>query len=191
MTTDRGHTVPAWPTAGSAPAGSAPAGSAPAGSATAGSAPAGSAPAGIEREARTVAQVMVREPKQCGLETRVGELRRFFRDDHVRAALVVHDGVLVTVVEPEDIGDSELTDALPAAGLGRLLDRVVLESTPLRLVHRRMLATGQRRLAVIDDAGRLVGLLCLKRKRDGFCSDEDVWARAIAAGSCRVERQGC
>lgn len=35
-----------------------------------------------------------------------------------------------------------------------------------------------RRLAVIDDHGMLLGLLCLKRTGLGFCSDTDVQARA-------------
>ena len=34
------------------------------------------------------------------------------------------------------------------------------------------------RLAVIDEECRLLGLLCLKRTRLGFCSDADVQARA-------------
>ncbi len=42
----------------------------------------------------------------------------------------------------------------------------------MRLIHR-----GLRRLAVVDDNGLLMGLLCLKRKLTGFCSDADVAAR--------------
>jgi hypothetical protein len=42
-----------------------------------------------------------------------------------------------------------------------------------------MNATGRRRAAVIRDDGKLVGLLCLKASRSGFCSEEDVRARAL------------
>ena len=38
-------------------------------------------------------------------------------------------------------------------------------------------STGQRRRAVVDDSGRLLGLLCLKQRLTGFCSDDDVAAR--------------
>jgi len=43
-----------------------------------------------------------------------------------------------------------------------------------------MSRTGRRRLAVVDDGGVLVGLLCLKRTGRGFCSDLDVASRAAS-----------
>jgi hypothetical protein len=42
-----------------------------------------------------------------------------------------------------------------------------------------MTATGRRRAAVTSADGRLLGLLCLKVSRAGFCSDQDVRARAL------------
>ena len=42
-----------------------------------------------------------------------------------------------------------------------------------------MTAAGRRRAAVISADGRLLGLLCLKVSRAGFCSDQDVRARAL------------
>jgi FdhD protein len=42
-----------------------------------------------------------------------------------------------------------------------------------------MTATGRRRAAVTSADGRLLGLLCLKASRRGFCSDQDVRARAL------------
>jgi hypothetical protein len=42
-----------------------------------------------------------------------------------------------------------------------------------------MSTTGRRRAAVITDDGKLVGLLCLKASRTGFCSEDDVRARAL------------
>jgi hypothetical protein len=44
-----------------------------------------------------------------------------------------------------------------------------------------MTATGRRRAAVVSDDGRLLGLLCLKASRAGFCSAQDVRARALGA----------
>ena len=43
-----------------------------------------------------------------------------------------------------------------------------------------MSATSSRRLAVVDDDHRLLGLLCLKRSGSGFCSDDDVISRRRA-----------
>jgi hypothetical protein len=51
---------------------------------------------------------------------------------------------------------------------------------PLEAARSHLVATGQRRLAVVDRAGTLLGLLCLKRTGDGFCSDRDVASRAAA-----------
>jgi len=123
----------------------------------------------------TVADAMIRYPKICGPETTVAQVREQFRDDHVHAVLVVDNGKLVAVVERPDI--SAAPPDLPARLLGKLGDRVTkpdadLEATRHTMVERR------RRLAVIDDNGLLLGLLCLKRSGLGFCSDADVQARA-------------
>ena len=40
-----------------------------------------------------------------------------------------------------------------------------------------MVETGRRRLAVVDEYHRLLGLLCLKRSHRDFCADADVQAR--------------
>ncbi len=50
----------------------------------------------------------------------------------------------------------------------------------LAAVERAMNATGRRRAAVTSDDGTLLGPLCLKASRAGFCSDQDVRARADA-----------
>ena len=46
--------------------------------------------------------------------------------------------------------------------------------------RRAMQASGDRRLAVVEDDGRLLGLLCLKRSGDGFCTDAGVAERRAA-----------
>ncbi len=117
----------------------------------------------------------MRTPKTCGLGTTTGQARAFFADDHVHALLVV-DGVrLVAVVEREDLAGP---DAAPVGGLGRLEGRTVPPSAPVHVVAARLRSEGRRRTAVVDDAGRLLGLLCFKRSGRGFCTDADVAARA-------------
>jgi hypothetical protein len=127
---------------------------------------------------RTAAEAMLTTPARHRLSATVREMRDFFRDDHVHAALIVSPaGHLEAVVERDDIGGCQAADAA-AAPLGRLAGRTVPAGASLAEVHRAMTATGRRRAAVISDDGWLLGLLCLKASRAGFCSDQDVRARA-------------
>jgi CBS domain-containing protein len=119
---------------------------------------------------------MIRFPKVCGTATTVGQAREHLLDDHVHTLLVVDGGVLVAVVERPDLLWAPAAD--PAWSRGRLAGRVVDVGTDLACVTREMLERGRRRLAVVDDGGRLVGLLCRKRSGQGFCSDNGVAARA-------------
>ncbi len=123
---------------------------------------------------------MVSYPKRLSLAATVGEVRRFFRDDNVHAALIVTQaGCLVAVVERCDISGSPAPDDARAAPSGRLAGRVILPGASLRAAWLAVTATGQRRNAVVISAdGRLLGLLCLKASQAGFCSDEDVADRA-------------
>jgi hypothetical protein len=128
---------------------------------------------------RTAAEAMLTTPARHPLSATVGEIRDFFRDDHVHAALIVSPaGYLEAVVERDDIAGCQAPDAT-AAPLGRLAGRAVSAEASLAEVRRAMTATGQRRVAVTSADGRLLGLVCLKASRAGFCSDHDVRARAL------------
>lgn len=118
---------------------------------------------------------MIRAPHRHGPGTTVADLRGFFADEHVHCALIVDGGRLVAVVERADLTGAPATAT--AADRGRLGDRVVVPDTGLEATRVAMLARGQRRLAVVDGRGRLLGLLCLKRTGLGFCTDADVRAR--------------
>jgi CBS domain-containing protein len=127
---------------------------------------------------RTVAEVMLTTPVRHPLLATVGEIQDFFRDDHVHAALIVSPaGTLEAVVERDDIAGSQALDAA-AAPLGGLEGRTIPPGASLTEVRRAMTAAGRRRAAVISPDGGLLGLLCLKASRAGFCSDRDVRARA-------------
>ena len=126
----------------------------------------------------TAAGAMLTTPVRPPLSATVGEIRDFFRDDHVHAALIVSPaGYLQAVVERDDIGGQALDAA--AAPLGRLAGRTVPAGASLTEVRQAMIAAGRRRAAVTSADGRLLGLLCLKASRAGFCSDQDVRARAL------------
>jgi CBS domain-containing protein len=133
----------------------------------------------MDEVVRTLADAMLTTPVRHPLGVTVRELWDFFADDHVHAALIVGPaGYLAAVVERGDITHSQVPDAA-AAPLGRLAGRIVLEDASLAEIRRAMNAAGRRRAAVISEDGRLLGLLFLKASRVGFCSEEDVRARAL------------
>jgi PPOX class probable F420-dependent enzyme len=119
---------------------------------------------------------MIRSPKLSGPTTTAGQARDVLRDEHVHAVLIVDGGRLLAVVERPDL--EGVPADLPAPAAGSLRNRVVTPDTELEAAWRSMAESGRRRLAVIDEDGTLLGLLCLKRTGRGFCSDADIRARS-------------
>ncbi|MEI7054200.1 CBS domain-containing protein [Nocardioides sp. CCNWLW239] len=126
----------------------------------------------------TVADAMIHRPKLLPASATVRDVHDFFRNDHVHAALVADGDMLLTVIGRDDLS-AESGDR-PAAELGALLGRTVEVGADLWSTWAAMTDARRRRLAVVDDGGRCVGLLCLKRSQLGFCCDAGVWARARA-----------
>ncbi|MGH3259325.1 MAG: CBS domain-containing protein, partial [Streptosporangiaceae bacterium] len=136
------------------------------------------------------ADAMVRFPKTLGPAARLDEIRAFFEDDHVHMALIVAtDRRLVTTIERPDLG-SAMPGATPAAELGSLTGRTARPTDRLETLAAVLLRQRRRRLAVVDDTGRLLGLLCLRKDGTGYCSDEGIRERAnharrsLSYGSC-------
>ena len=125
----------------------------------------------------TVKDVMVTTPATMRPTATVADARAFFEDDHVHMALIASSGRLLGTLVRADLDDLD-DDAAPALSRSRLDGRSVALDEPAEDVRVRLIAHGLRRLAVVDDAGALAGLLCLKRKLTGFCTDADVTARA-------------
>lgn len=130
-----------------------------------------------------VADAMVTRPKTHAPESSVEEIRAFFDDEHVHMALVVGaNGLLVTTIERADLTRGA-PGAVSAAALGRLAGRTVHPEDPLDACAAALLRAGRRRLAVIDAAGTLLGLLCVKKDGTGCCSDADIRRRAAQGPS--------
>jgi len=128
-----------------------------------------------------VADAMITCPTTHGIDSSVSDIARFFADDHVHLALIVApDGLLVTTIDRADLA-AVARPAGPAAASGTLSGRTVGPSDNLETVAAWLAQTAQRRVAVVDDSGRLLGLLCLKKTGTGFCSDQDVRQRRDAA----------
>ena len=97
--------------------------------------------------------------------------------------LLTDNGRLLGTLVPSDLPASG-SDA-PALGYATLDGRTVPPHLSAEDARQLLLSAGQRRRAVIDASGRLLGLLCLKRRLTGFCSDDDVAARASERSSER------
>jgi CBS domain-containing protein len=133
----------------------------------------------VDEGVRTAGEAMLTTAVRHSLSVTVRDIRDFFRDDHVHAALIVSPaGYLEAVVERDDIARCQAPD-VAAAPLGRLAGRTVPAGASLADVRQAMTATGRRRVAVTSADGQLLGLLCLKVSQTGFCSDQDVRARAL------------
>ena len=136
-------------------------------------------------EGVTVAEVMVRRPKTLPAEASVAQALGALADDHVHLLLLVDGDRLVGTVSRADLPEAAAAVVGRAATFATLAGRTVRPGTSAEEAMARMSRAALRRLAVTDDDGRLLGLLCLKRRGDGFCSDDDVAARAAEGGIIR------
>lgn len=128
----------------------------------------------------TVDDAMVRRPKVLPADATVAEVADVLADDHVHMVLLVRGDRLIGTVTRADLEDAA-GPRRQAATIATLDGRTVGPGQCLGRVHDDMISSAQRRLAVVDHDGRLLGLLCLKRTRTGFCTDRDVASRAAAA----------
>lgn len=126
---------------------------------------------------RSVGDVMVARPKTLPAEASLADIRAAFDDDHVVMVLLVEEDVLRGTVLRDDV-PSDAAPAAPALPLAHLTGRTVRPDESADRVFRWLVDSGQRRLAVVDGGDRLLGLLCLTRRRTGFCTDEGIAARA-------------
>jgi CBS domain-containing protein len=128
--------------------------------------------------AATVAAVMVSRPKVLPATASVGDARAVLADEHVHMVLLVEGSLLRGTVVAEDLPSAAAADG-PALARSRLTGRTVPPSADAGRTREQLAEGGGRRLAVVDDEGRLLGLLCLKQRRTGFCSDADVAGRTV------------
>jgi CBS domain-containing protein len=128
---------------------------------------------------------MVRAPQTLPVDVTVAEAYRALAGGHVHMLLLTDGRTLLGTLLHDDLaaataaGVSGSDLALP---LATLRGRTVLPDASATEVERELSERGSRRLAVVDSAGDLLGLLCLKRRGRGFCSDEDVTSRSRSRG---------
>jgi CBS domain-containing protein len=124
----------------------------------------------------TVSEVMLRHPKTLPAGASIAQARAAFKDDHVHMILLTERGTLVGTLVRADL-PAATTDG-PALPWARLAGRTVSPGAPTRTVQDHLVDREIRRVAVVDADGLLLGLMCLKRDRTGFCSDADVASRS-------------
>jgi len=147
-------------------------------------------PRWLTLDGAVVGDVMLRHPKTLPANASLEQARAVLDDDHVHMVLLTDDtGVLVGTVVRTDLPPAGTSG--PAQAWSRLAGRVVSADQPVERTFRIPGRRAARRLAVVDRDGTLVGLLCLNRRRTGFCSEADVAARSRARDSAPpvVERR--
>lgn len=134
--------------------------------------------------ARTVSDVMITTPKTHQHDATIETIRAALEDPHVHMILLARSGVLHGTLVRDDI-PAAAPNPCPALALANLHDRTIAPTENVDAIVQRLQTSGQRRIAVVDDANTLLGLVCLKRDRTGFCTDDDVRSRTIER---RVQR---
>lgn len=130
-----------------------------------------------DRPRGLVEDVMLRNPKTLAATASLTQAREMLAGDHVHMVLLTEGAYLVGTLVRGDIPVAARGDS-PARSWSRLVGRTVPANTSSREIQHLMNKLGIRRLAVVDPLGRLSGLLCLKQRRTGFCSDFDVASRS-------------
>ena len=120
----------------------------------------------------TVADAMLRHPTVHPVDLTVGEARSVLdARPKTRVLLLVDEGMLVGAVTRDDLARAS-DDAERAIGYGSLDGRPRGAASPRDTPRARMASV--RRGGGVGPDGRLLGLLCLKRSGEGFCTDDGV-----------------
>lgn len=138
--------------------------------------------------APTVRDAMLRHPTVHPADLTLGQARTIFDTSaKTHLLLLVEDGVLLAAVTRDDVPDAldARTSALPAASVASLHGRTTGPDVPVGPLRDAMADSGLRRIAVVDDDMHLLGLLCLKKGLDGFCTDEGVQAMRSARSTAQ------
>jgi CBS domain-containing protein len=146
----------------------------------------------------TVRDAMLRNPTIHPADLTIGQaLAAFDASAKTHMLLLAHDGVLVSTAIRTDVEGGTDPEAL-AVDVGSLAQRTIGPDALLAPAHAVMRNRGARRLAVVDDSARLLGLLCLQRGLTGFCTDDGVaemrraraTERDICSGSAQYQDGG-
>ena len=117
-------------------------------------------------EGAVVADVMLRDPKTLPADATVGQVRELLERPSVQMVLLADAGVFAGAVTelPPGVADDALAldvaDSSPST-LGPTESAATAFELAARLPHRRVV--------VLDEQRKLLGLLCLNEARTRFC----------------------
>lgn len=123
----------------------------------------------------TVREIMLRHPKTLSVEAPIAEACAALNNDHVHMVLLTDGLRLVGTLTRTELPHAEVLG--PVLRWSTLVGRTVSPDAPSTAVQRHMIEHGVRRMAVVGVDGSLLGLMCLKQRMKGFCTDGDVAAR--------------
>lgn len=117
-----------------------------------------------------VGEVMLKTPKTLSARASLDEAREFFANPKVVSAVLVDGTAFAGLLDRTDL-PSLLAGSVPIRTFARMTVPTVRPDTPVPNALEIMAGYGVTRLVVLgDDGTTLVGLLCLDRKRTGFCN---------------------
>ena len=122
-----------------------------------------------------VDRVMVRRPKTLPADASLTWAQDAFQDDHVHMLLLTRAGRLLGTLVRDDLPPPGTQGA--ALSWAMLAGRTVPPQATVAEVRQLLEGLGARRAAVTAADGTLLGLVCLNRRRTGFCSDAGVTSR--------------
>ncbi|HEV8461758.1 MAG TPA: CBS domain-containing protein [Gaiellaceae bacterium] len=117
-------------------------------------------------DAQIAADLMLRDPKTLGGDASVADARAQLADPKVQMLLLADGPRFVGAVTEIPAGASDDDRAVAYADPS---PETIDPNASADEAWERALASGHRRVIVLDDAGTLHGLLCLNHKRTGFC----------------------
>ena len=119
---------------------------------------------------QVVGDVMLATPKTLSGRATAAEARAFFDNPKVVSAVVADGDRFVGLLERSDL-PSLFAGSTPIRTFVRREIATITPDRPVTEAVEILDARGLSRLVVLDADGQtLVGLLCLDRKRAGFCS---------------------
>lgn len=117
----------------------------------------------------TAADVMHPRLSTLPASATVADLQEYFARSKERLlALLVDDGRLVGTIAREAVGETQDPDAL-ASALADSRSPTIEASAPASVARDIASAQPSLRLPVLDDAGKLVGIVAINPERGDFC----------------------
>jgi len=121
---------------------------------------------------RTVAEVMMTRPKVLAADATVADARAVFANPKVQTCPILgEDGVLIAELGREQLPDAA-DEGAPARRYAASDPPTIAPGASMQAALDRLRALGGERLCVVDEDGRLAGMLCLNGRHDAFCIDK-------------------